>query len=143
MGSLRERIPYILAKSVEKHLSSGFPKNLSIFWGEIKGGFRNRKEVYMFDKMKQVYEFRKKAKEIQNKLRSQIIETESGAVKVTMNGEQKIQSVEIDQGRVDAGNLSSLEGDIKNAVEKAVERSQKIAAEMMKEITGGLGIPGL
>ncbi len=97
----------------------------------------------MFDKMKQVYEFRKKAKEIQNKLRSQIIETESGAVKVTMNGEQKIQSVEIDQGRVDAGNLSSLEGDIKNAVEKAVERSQKIAAEMMKEITGGLGIPGL
>ncbi len=44
-GSLRERKPYILAKSVEKHLSLGFPKNLSIFGGEIKGVFRRKVEM--------------------------------------------------------------------------------------------------
>lgn len=97
----------------------------------------------MFDKVKQIYDLRKKAKQMQDELRGINIETESGAVKVAINGEQKIQSVTIDPQKFDPNNLNQLESDIKDALEKAISRSQSIAAEKMKEITGDLGLPGL
>lgn len=102
-----------------------------------------RKEKNMFGKMKELYEFQKKAREIQKQLRGEIIEKEVGAVKVTINGEQKIQAIEIDPELMDTENIRNLENDVKSAVEQAIGESQKIAADKMKEITGGLGIPGL
>jgi len=97
----------------------------------------------MFGKMKDLYDFQKKAREIQKQLRAETIEKEVGAVKITINGEQKIQSVEIDPEIVDLEKISELEGDVKSAVEQAVAESQKIAADKMKDITGGLGLPGM
>lgn len=91
----------------------------------------------MFGKAKDQYDLVKKAREIQKKLKDQIVESESGAVKIVMNGEQKIQSVTIDRE-----NLDNLENDIKSAVSSSIEKSQKIAAELMKEM-GGLGGLGL
>jgi DNA-binding protein YbaB len=91
----------------------------------------------MFGKAKDQYDMVKKAREIQKKLKDQTVEGESGAVKIIMNGEQKIEKVEIDRE-----NLDNLESDIKNAVAQGIEKSQKIAAELMKEM-GGLGGFGL
>ncbi len=91
----------------------------------------------MFGKAKDQYELVKKARDIQKKLKGQEVIGESGAVKITMNGEQKIQKVEIDKE-----NLDNIEEDIKSAVASAIEKSQKIAADMMKEM-GGLGGLGL
>lgn len=91
----------------------------------------------MFGKAKDQYDLVKKAREIQKKLKDQVVESENGAVKIVMNGEQKIQSVEIDRE-----NLDNIENDIKSAVSGAIEKSQKIAAELMKEM-GGLGGLGL
>jgi DNA-binding protein YbaB len=54
-----------------------------------------------------------------------------------MNGEQKVQTVEVDKD-----NLENIERDIQNAVGNAVEKSQKVAAEVMKDL-GGLGLPGM
>jgi DNA-binding protein YbaB len=91
----------------------------------------------MFGKAKDQYDLVKKAREIQKKLKDQTVEGESGAVKIIMNGEQKIQKVEIDRE-----NLDNLEDDIKGAVASAIDKSQKIAAELMKDM-GGLGGLGL
>lgn len=91
----------------------------------------------MFGKAKDQYDLVKKAREIQKKLKDQAVEGESGAVKIVMNGEQKIQTVEIDRD-----NMDNLENDIKAAVASAIDKSQKIAAELMKEM-GGLGGLGL
>lgn len=91
----------------------------------------------MFGKAKEQMELVKKAREIQKKLREMTVEGESGAVKITMNGEQKVQNVTVDKERLD-----NIEKDIKGAVENAVEKSQKIAAEVMKDL-GGLGFPGM
>jgi DNA-binding protein YbaB len=91
----------------------------------------------MFGKAKDNYELVKKAREIQKKLKGQTVEAESGSVKIIMNGEQKVQSVEIDKE-----NMENIEDDIKSAVSSAIEKSQKIAAELMKDI-GGLGGFGL
>lgn len=97
----------------------------------------------MFGKAKELYEFQKKARQIQKELRAEIIEKEVGAVKVKINGEQKIQSVEIDPEMVDKESISELEGDVKSAVEQSISESQKIAADKMKDITGGIGLPGM
>jgi DNA-binding protein YbaB len=91
----------------------------------------------MFGKAKDNYELVKKAREIQKKLKDQTVEAESGSVKIIMNGEQKVQSVEIDKD-----NMENIEADIKSAVSSAIEKSQKIAAELMKDM-GGLGGFGL
>lgn len=91
----------------------------------------------MFGKAKEQFEFVKKAREIQKKLKEMTVEGESGSVKIVMNGEQKVQSVDVDKE-----NMENIERDIENAVGNAVEKSQKIAAEVMKEM-GGLGLPGM
>ncbi len=91
----------------------------------------------MFGKAKEQFEFVKKAREIQKKLKDMTVEGESGSVKITMNGEQKVQSVEVDKENID-----NIEHDIKGAISSAVEKSQKVAAEVMKDM-GGLGLPGM
>lgn len=96
----------------------------------------------MFGKAKEQFDLVKKAKEIQNKLKSQVVTGESGPVKIVFNGELKVQKVEIDSDEFDPAKLEVLEKDIKAAVEKAVTKSQEIGAELMKEM-GGLGGLGL
>lgn len=97
----------------------------------------------MFGKAKEQFDFIKKAKEIQKKLKDEVITVESGAVKIIINGEQKIQKVEIDKAEVDVNKLDVLEKDIKTAVEGAIKQSQEVAANLMKEIGGLGGFPGM
>jgi hypothetical protein len=93
----------------------------------------------MFDKAKMLYELKK----IQSQLAKETIEVEAGAVTVKINGEQKIKSVSIDRDKLDIDNLELLEKNIESAVTQAITQSQQVAAEKMKAISGGLGIPGL
>lgn len=96
----------------------------------------------MFGKAKEQLEFVKKAREIQKKLRAMTIEGEAGAVKITMNGEQKIQSVQIDREEFDPEDISKLEKDIASAIESANTKFQKVSTDLMKDM-GGLGFPGM
>ncbi len=93
----------------------------------------------MFGKAKEQYEFVKKAREIQKKLRAEIVEGASGNVTVKMNGEMKVQSVSIDAETID--DVGQLERDVQSAVESATEKAQKIAQNMMKDVMGGGGMP--
>lgn len=93
----------------------------------------------MFDKAKMLYELKK----IQSQLAKETIEVEAGSVTVKINGEQKIKSVHIDRDKLDIDNLDLLEKNIESAVTQAITQSQQVAAEKMKAISGGLGIPGL
>ena len=92
----------------------------------------------MFGKAKDLMELQKKAKDIQKKLQSEIFVTESGAVKITINGEQKIQKVELNREDIDLDKLDILEKDIKTAVETGVKKSQEFANKMLQDM-GGLG----
>lgn len=91
----------------------------------------------MFGKAKEQYEFVKKAREIQKKLRSEIVEGTSGNVTIKMNGEMKVQDVTIDAENID--NVGELEKNLKNAIESATDKAQKIAQNMMKDVMGGMG----
>jgi len=95
--------------------------------------------------LKQAQELKSKLDKAQKELKNMVVEGESGkgAVKVTINGQQKILSVKIDPSVINPDKAKDLEKLILKAIEEASDKSQKMAARQIKDLTGGLKIPGL
>jgi len=93
----------------------------------------------MFDKMKAMMGMQKKMQEMKRQLEETHFEVASadGLVKVTMNGSQEVQAVNIQEAE-----KAILENAIKDAYNRAIKRSHEIAAEKMKAITG-INLPGV
>ena len=90
-------------------------------------------------------ELKSKLDKAQKELGNTIVEAESGkgAVKVTINGQQKIQSIKISPKVIDPDKAEYLEELVFKAVSEAIAKSQKLAAKQLGGLTGGLKIPGL
>ncbi len=95
----------------------------------------------MFDKAKTLIELKK----LQSQLAKEIVEVEAGdgGVKIQISGEQKIKKVTIDPEKAGIEDTERLERWLESAITQAITKSQQIAAEKMKSLGGGLGIPGL
>lgn len=93
----------------------------------------------MFDQAKDLYKLQAQAKKIKDELSNIHIESTEGGVKVTINGEQLVISVNIDFS-VYTNNTAQLEKDLVIAMNKAIKKSQSIAADKMKDIMGGMGL---
>ncbi len=95
--------------------------------------------------LKQAQELKAKLDKAQKELSKTIMEADAGkgAVKVTINGQQKILSIKISPEVVDPKKVANLEKLILKAISDATEKSQKEAARQLKGLTGGLKIPGL
>ncbi|MCK4397295.1 YbaB/EbfC family nucleoid-associated protein [candidate division WOR-3 bacterium] len=95
--------------------------------------------------IKQAQEFQKKMKKMQDELKGKIVEATSGGgmVTVTANGRQEILSIKIEPEVVNPEDVEMLEDLILAAVNEAKRKSEELAQEEMKKITGGLNIPGL
>ena len=95
--------------------------------------------------LNQARELKAKLEKTQQELSSTIVEAESGkgTVKVTINGQQKIQSIKISPEVIDPDKANRLEELVLKAVSEAIAKSQKLAAKQLKGLTGGLKIPGL
>jgi nucleoid-associated protein EbfC len=86
----------------------------------------------MFDKFKQIGELKKmrdEALKIQRELAAEKIEVIEGDIKIVISGDQKIQSLEI-QGE--------SQPQLTEALNKAVKRSQEVAARKVQSMSGGL-----
>lgn len=94
-----------------------------------------------FDQAKMLLQVKK----IQKELQKQIITVEAGdgAVRVEINGEQKIKKVHIDPEFVDLEDIGQLERWVEEAIKEAIAQSQKLAAEKMQPMMGALGNLGL
>jgi nucleoid-associated protein EbfC len=66
-----------------------------------------------------------------------------GAVKVVVNGQQKIKSIKISKEVVNPEDVEMLEDLVLSAVTEAITKSQEAAAQKMGALTGGMKIPGL
>ncbi len=95
--------------------------------------------------MQQAQKLQSKLAKAQEELSDITVESSSGggAVKVTMNGQQKIQSVKISPEAVNPDDIELLEDLVLTAVSEAIAKSQEVAAEHLGDLTGGLNIPGL
>lgn len=89
------------------------------------------------DKAKDLYKLQKQAKQIKKELKNIHIEAESNGVAVTMDGEQHVILVKIDESI--AGDTKKIENACRDAFNKGVKKSQLIGAEKMKDAMGGLG----
>ncbi|OGE32207.1 hypothetical protein A2631_05855 [Candidatus Daviesbacteria bacterium RIFCSPHIGHO2_01_FULL_44_29] len=90
----------------------------------------------LMDNLKQLGDLKKmrdQAMEIQKKLGGIKITVEHKGVTVVMTADQKVVSIE---GEQDFGKITE-------AVNEALKQSQKVAAEEMKGMMGGLGLPGM
>lgn len=92
----------------------------------------------MFDKAKDMYSLQKKAKKIKKELKNTHIEAEIDGVIVIMDGEQTVISVSIPEDKM--SNSKKLGEILHKCFNKAVKKSQQIAAEQMKDVMGN--IPG-
>ncbi len=85
----------------------------------------------VFDKLKQMYDLKRKADALKKELEAEVLDVESGGIKVRVNGAQKIISLEFPSD-VDPNKL-------KDTVNKAMDEAQKTAAKKMQGMMGGLG----
>jgi len=97
------------------------------------------------DRLNQARELKSKLDKAQKELNNTIVEASSGkgAVKVTMDGQQNIKSLEISPKVIDPEKPELLEELVLKAVSEALAKSQKAAAKQLTGLTGGLKIPGL
>ncbi len=95
--------------------------------------------------MQQAQKLQAQLAKAQEELENLTVEASSGggAVTVTVNGQQKIQSVKISQEAVNPEDVELLEDLVLTAVGEAIAKSQQLAAEQFGGLTGGLKIPGL
>jgi len=95
--------------------------------------------------LNQARELKAKLDQAQKELGNTLVEGNAGrgAVKVIMDGKQKIKSIEISPKVIDPEKSRQLEELVLKAIADAVAKSQKVAAEQLKGLTGGFKIPGL
>lgn len=93
--------------------------------------------------VKQAQKLQERVKEIQEHLGRQTVTAESGGgmVSVTVNGKQEIVSIKLDPICVDPRDIPMLEDLILTAVNQGLRKAKELAAEEMKQITGGIPLP--
>lgn len=105
------------------------------------------KERRQVDKsiLRQAQQLQAKLAKAQEELGSLTVEATSGggAVKVVIDGHQKVHSVEISSEVVDSGDIELLQDLVMAAVNEAVGKSQELVSKRLSSLTGGLNIPGL
>ena len=95
--------------------------------------------------MRQAQELQANLAKAQQELSNITIEVSSGggAITITINGQQQIQSVKISPEVVNSDDVEMLEDLVLTAVSEAIAKSQELAAKRLEGLTGGLKIPGL
>jgi len=97
----------------------------------------------MFDQVKKLMEMKKQAGILKKHLEATIIEVqETRGIKVVVNGAQIFQSIDIEEGLLNAGNKNRIQMDLLKNMNTAVKRSQQAAANKMKSMPG-FNLPGL
>ena len=95
--------------------------------------------------LRQAQQLQAKLAKAQEELGKITVEAASGggAVKVVIDGHQKIHSVEISPEVVNTEDVELLQDLVMAAVNEAVTKSQELVNKHLSSLTGGLNIPGL
>jgi len=95
--------------------------------------------------LRQAQQLQAKLAKAQEELGNVTVEATSGggAVKVVIDGHQKVHSVEISPEAVEAGDVELLQDLVMAAINEAIAKSQELVNKRLNSLTGGLNIPGL
>lgn len=108
------------------------------------GGMPGGMQGGMGGMMKQIQKMQEDMVAAQEALEKEVVEVSvgGGAVKVTISGHQRLQSIAINKDMIDTADeewLTDLQELVVLGVNQAIEQSQELAARRMEGITGGLG----
>jgi hypothetical protein len=108
----------------------------------FKGGMPNMQQM-----MKQMQKMQDAMARVQEELANKSVTGDAGGgmVRVTVNGKQQIQKVEIAADVVNPNEKDLLEDMVLAATNQALEKAGALAQEEMRKVTGGAvpGLPGL
>jgi DNA-binding YbaB/EbfC family protein len=95
--------------------------------------------------LRQAQQLQAKLAKAQEELGNMTVEATSGggAVKVVIDGHQKVHSVEISPEAVEAEDVELLQDLVMAAINEAITKSQELVNKRLSSLTGGLNIPGL
>jgi len=97
----------------------------------------------MLDQVKKLMEMKKQADMLKKELEATIIEVqETRGIKLVVNGAQIFQSIDIEEGLLNAGNKNRIKMDLLKNMNTAIKRSQQAAANKMKSMPG-FNFPGM
>jgi len=95
--------------------------------------------------LKQAQQMQEKARQVQEELKSKVVEGSAGGgmVRASVNGQQQLVSIKIEKEVVDPEDVQMLEDLVLAAVSQGLEKAKELAKDEFMKITGGLSIPGL
>jgi nucleoid-associated protein EbfC len=92
--------------------------------------------------MKQAQDMQANMAKVQNELAARTVDASvAGKVNVTANGAGDVLSIRIDPSVVNADDVEMLEDLILTGVRQAINKGREMAAEEMKKVTAGMGLP--
>lgn len=97
------------------------------------------------DLFKQAQELQSRLTEIQQEAATKTVEATAGGGMVTavVNGRLEVVSLTIEKHIIESGDIEMLQDLIIAAVNQGVRAAQKMMADEMSKLTGGIKIPGL
>lgn len=69
--------------------------------------------------------------------------TGGGMVEIEVNGLMEVLRCHVDQGLIAGGDRELIEDLVATAVNQAIAKGKQLHAEAVKELTGGINVPGL
>ncbi len=111
----------------------GYPRGMSMGGGNMNNMIR------------QAQKMQEEMLKAQEELSEKTVEASvgGGAVSVVVSGAKELKEVKISPEAVDPEDVEMLEDLIVSAVNEAMRKADDLAASSMKNVTGGMSIPGL
>jgi DNA-binding YbaB/EbfC family protein len=92
--------------------------------------------------MKQAQQMQSNMQTVQAELAARTVEASvAGKIQVTANGAGDVLSIRIDPSVVKAEDVEMLEDLVLTGVRQAIAKGRDMAAEEMKKVTAGMGLP--
>ena len=106
-----------------------------------RGGFSGMPPGGMNNLTKQAQKMQRQMAQMQEELKSKTIESSSGggAVKVIINGDKIIESLEISEDVLD--DVEMLQDLVISAVNEGMRQMEELISNQMAKLTGGMGLP--
>lgn len=97
----------------------------------------------MLNKLKQFNDLRKQANTLKSALAEESIEVDNKGVKIVMDGNQEIQSLDIKEEYLKPEKKKDLEKYIKDGMKDAIKKVQRKMASKMQSMGGFDNMPGM
>jgi len=106
-----------------------------------KGNFGGMPPGGMGNLMKQAQKMQRQMAQMQEELKTKTVEASSGggAVKVIINGDKMIESLEISEDVLD--DVEMLQDLVMTAVNEGMRQMEEMVSGQMSKLTGGMGLP--